>query len=169
MHINRCFPAVSAVDTRVLILGSFPGVMSLTEGQYYAHPRNSFWNIMAELLGFDNSLEYRKRIEVLKEFRVGLWDVMESCQRDGSLDSSIRSPTIITNDFKMLFRNSQEIKAVFFNGSRAEAEFKKRVVPHLGNEHHLKVMARLPSTSPAMATLSYESKCDAWRVITDYL
>lgn len=150
-------------SARVIILGSMPGIKSLTEQQYYAHPQNAFWRIMATVFDFDTLGSYEQRLEYLKENGVALWDVLHSCKREGSLDSMIQSQTQVSNDFNTLFQKYPNIRAVFFNGAKAESYFKRYILPSLA-EHQLH-FARLPSTSPAHASLSFEKKLEAWRVI----
>ena len=167
--MNRCFPAISTADACVLILGSFPGEKSLLAQQYYAHSRNAFWKIIAEVAGFSEYLDYSDRVKILKEQKIALWDVMQSCERAGSLDSNIVSSTIIANDFDSFFAVHPAIKMIFFNGSRAEKEFIKRVLPKLDKKYRSIGLTRLPSTSPAMATMNYLEKVRAWGVIRNYI
>ncbi len=130
-------------------------------GQYYANRRNAFWNIMAELLGFDPNAPYEIRLQTLKASHIALWDVMQSCHRIGSLDSKIDTASITVNDFQQFFTLHPQIEAVFFNGTTAESTYRKYVLP---NVCHLPLSyKRLPSTSPAHASLSYQLKLMAWR------
>ncbi|HEU0283443.1 MAG TPA: DNA-deoxyinosine glycosylase [Gallionella sp.] len=162
-HIQS-FPPIERADARILILGSMPGEASLRAGQYYAHPRNLFWRIMGELLGIDPASPYKQRAQALKSARIALWDVLHSCRRKGSLDSSIDGASLVPNDLAAFFLRHPEITHVFFNGSKAEECYRKHVRPATGIEtiEYL----RLPSTSPANASISYERKLEAWRVIT---
>src|ERR1700736_657566 len=82
------FPPVVDDATRVLVLGSMPGEMSLRTQQYYAHPRNAFWCIMSELLRFDPCSDYQVRLRTLCSAGIGLWDALQACDRVGSLDSA---------------------------------------------------------------------------------
>ncbi|MCK8517217.1 DNA-deoxyinosine glycosylase [Methylonatrum kenyense] len=145
---------------RVLVLGSMPGVRSLSAGEYYAHPRNAFWLIMGALLGFEPELPYRNRLTALKAAGIGLWDVLHCCVRPGSADSAIQSGSRVANDFPALFRRYPGIELVCFNGAEAERSFRRSVQPLLirprFNTH------RLPSTSPAYAALSVQGKQAAW-------
>ncbi|MDX9896970.1 MAG: DNA-deoxyinosine glycosylase [Desulfofustis sp.] len=166
---SQCFSAVEPERALILILGSFPGVASLAAGQYYAHPRNSFWPIMAELLGFAADLDYGQRVAHLVNNRVALWDVLARCQRAGSLDAAIEPASITVNDVSLFFARQRGLKAVFFNGERAEREFRRRVLPQLADLSAGVVLRRLPSTSPAHAAVRYADKVAAWRVIVDYL
>lgn len=147
----------------IIILGSMPGIKSLTEQQYYAHPQNAFWRIMAMLFDFDKHAEYEQRLEFLRAKGVALWDVLHSCKREGSLDSMIQLDTQMPNDFNVLFHKYPNIRAVFFNGAKAESYFKRHILPSLA-DHQLH-FARLPSTSPAHASLSFDKKLEAWQVI----
>ena len=150
-------------SARILILGSMPGITSLSEQQYYAHPQNAFWRIMAALFDFDVGVDYQQRLAFLQANDVALWDVLHSCKREGSLDAMIQPETKVANDFKALFKNYPNVRAIFFNGAKAESYFKRHILPSLAQYPlHL---ARLPSTSPAHASLSFDKKLDAWRVI----
>jgi hypoxanthine-DNA glycosylase len=158
------FAPISRADARVLVLGSMPGVASLVAGQYYAHGRNSFWPIMASLLGFDPALPYIKRVSALQVARVAVWDVLQSCTRPGSLDSAIERNSEVANDFPAFFCRHPEIADVFFNGGAAEAAFRRHVLPALpALQGRSLMMMRLPSTSPANASFSFERKLAAWQ------
>jgi hypoxanthine-DNA glycosylase len=159
----RSFPPIAGHNARVLILGSMPGQRSLDARQYYAHRQNSFWRIVGELLGIEPQAPYRRRIRALKAARIALWDVLQSCTRSGSMDAAIDSDSEIANDFSAFFRKHREISHVFFNGSKAAASFRRNVLPELGTRTLRYI--RLPSTSPAHASLDYERKRDAWQVI----
>jgi TDG/mug DNA glycosylase family protein len=159
------FPAVAGDGARVLILGSMPGVASLEKNQYYALPQNAFWRIMGELFGAGIDLPYADRLQTLVSHRIVLWDVLETCQRPGSLDSSIKLATARPNDFQCLFREHATIRWVFFNGQKAADIFSKKVLPTLGPEFGEKVYQTLPSTSPAHASMTYAQKLKIWSTI----
>lgn len=142
-------------DSRLVVLGSFPGVASLQAGQYYGHPRNHFWAILAAIWGVDLvTSPYPQRLAALRDHRVGLWDVYASCRREGSLDAAIESPQL--NDLASLCRRAPELRAIAHNGG--ESARAMRSTRELGVAVH-----RLPSSSPANATWSLERKCAAWR------
>ncbi|OGA34328.1 MAG: DNA-deoxyinosine glycosylase [Betaproteobacteria bacterium RIFCSPLOWO2_12_61_14] len=164
MRHVQSFAPIETADARILILGSMPGEASLRAGQYYAHPRNLFWRIMGELLGTDPGSPYEQRIQALKSARIALWDVLYSCRRKGSLDSNIDHESLVPNDFAAFFLSHPQITRVFFNGTKAEQCYRKHMQPVTGIESI--EYLRLPSTSPANASLSYERKLDAWRAIT---
>ena len=156
------FEPIEDRSAEILILGSMPGRASLLAGQYYAHAQNGFWRIMSELLQFDAAAPYSVRVRALKSARIALWDVLHSCVREGSLDSMIERDTQIANDFRAFFRTHTRISHVFFNGATAQACFKRHVLGDLdvGSVSY----ARLPSTSPANASMSFAEKLGAWRV-----
>ena len=149
-------PVIDA-DTRVVILGSFPGAASLAAQQYYGHPRNSLWALLSALWDEDLvALAYPHRLAALKRHRTGLWDVYGSCEREGSLDSAIRVP--VPNDLAQLKRLAPQLQAVAHNG--AESARSRRITEQLGLAVHT-----LPSTSPANASWSFERKLAAWRAV----
>jgi len=156
----RSFPPVAAGGARRLILGSMPGVASLQAGQYYAHPRNLFWPFVGEALGFDATLPYDERLQALQAGGVALWDVLESCERPGSLDSAIDNATRQANDFARFFAAHAGIRRVLFNGATAEACFRRDVLPRIDTDGL--EFTRLPSTSPANAGIPLAKKKAAW-------
>jgi hypoxanthine-DNA glycosylase len=160
------FPPVIAPGARVLILGSMPGRASLAAGQYYAHPRNAFWPLLGAILGFDPTLCYEARLQRLGARGVALWDVLQSCERPGSLDAAIDPRTQRTNDFVGLFAARPELDAVLCNGATAHRLFERFVLPTATAcraDRGSLAVHRLPSTSPAHAGLSRSEKLAAWR------
>ncbi len=157
--------AVASADAQVLILGSMPGQQSLAQQQYYAHPRNGFWKIIASLFSFNPDAGYADKLLFLQQHQLALWDVIQSCERHGSLDSNINNRSIISNDFSSFFSHHPQIKHIFCNGSRAYQEYQQRVKPQLPANLQTLPCTRLPSTSPAMASLSFEQKLIAWSEI----
>jgi len=155
------FPPIVSDNSKVLILGSMPGEASLKAGQYYAHPRNAFWPIMGALFGAAPSLPYEIRVARLQAAGVALWDSLKACVRPGSLDTSITEE--VGNDFPALFASYPRIAHVYFNGSKAEAAFRRHALPLLPNGSH--VLTRLPSTSPAHAAMPLDAKVRAWSVM----
>ena len=157
-------PPVVDGRTRALVLGSLPGEVSLQMQQYYAHPRNAFWRIMSELIGFDVHADYPSRLQGLLSAGIGLWDTLRNCDRPGSLDSAIVRDSMEVNDFEGLFAEHPGITRVFFNGAKAEQVFLRRVAPAVDFPVDC---TRLPSTSPANAAVSYSAKLRAWRAVLD--
>jgi TDG/mug DNA glycosylase family protein len=155
------FPALSNPGATVLILGSMPGVASLAAQQYYAHPRNHFWPIMADIAGFDAAAPYAARVAALTRSGIAVWDVLQSCVRPGSLDSAIQAGTRVPNDFAAFFGAHPGIRVVGFNGAEAEKSFKTHVLPGLQATADVRYV-RLPSTSPAHA-VGFDHKLAAWR------
>lgn len=158
------FASIVDPSSRVLILGSMPGRISLQAGEYYAHPRNLFWRLMESVLGVDSRAPYGERIAQLLARRVALWDVLESCTREGSLDSEIVSSSIVPNDFVSFLEEYPSIQTICFNGAKAASSFRKHVLPGLSDSSGLTFHC-LPSTSPANASISFEKKLAAWGVL----
>jgi TDG/mug DNA glycosylase family protein len=151
------FPAVLDDATRILILGSFPGEASLAAQQYYAHPRNQFWRLLSAVLGEDLFvLLYEKRLIRLLAHRIGLWDVIALCEREGSLDTAIRRAQ--ANDFAMLKHQCPELVRICFNG-KTSGKFERQFAD-AGFETLV-----LPSSSPANAQLSFDEKLAVWKNI----
>ena len=162
----QSFPPIADKNATILILGSIPGKASLEAGEYYAHPRNQFWRIIAELLHCEPLMDYPSKIQALLDAHIALWDVMQSCHRPGSLDAAIDKKSIVTNDFKSFLTHHPHINHVFFNGATAEQAFRSRVLPNLAKP--IRHLQRLPSTSPAHAAMSFQQKRDSWRVIAPH-
>ncbi|MEO8753870.1 MAG: DNA-deoxyinosine glycosylase [Casimicrobiaceae bacterium] len=157
---RRGLPPVLALDTRVLILGSFPGDASLAARQYYAHPRNHFWPVLALIVGEPlAAMPYAARLARLRVHRIGVWDTIVACERAGSLDGAIRAAT--SGEAERVRRVAPAVALVCFNGKTAA-----RALPawHAAGYATL----ALPSTSPAY-TRPLAEKLAAWRVIADYL
>lgn len=153
----RGFPPVIAVDTHTLLLGSFPGEASLAATQYYAHPRNQFWRLLGAVLDEPLAdLEYDERLRRVLAHGVGIWDVLDACHRQGSLDSAIRNAQ--PNDFASLHEHAPSLRKVCFNGKTAG-----RFAPVIGAAGYATLV--LPSSSPANAMLSFDQKLRLWRDI----
>lgn len=148
---------VVAPHTRLVVLGSFPGVASLGAGQYYAHPRNHFWPILSALWNIDLlGLPYESRLALVRDRGLGIWDVYARCRREGSLDSAIEDAEL--NDLARLLREAPALEAFAHNGG--ESARAMRHTRALGV-----AVYRLPSTSPANASWSFERKLAAWREV----
>lgn len=156
------FAPVVDADTRLLILGSLPGDASLRAAQYYAHPRNGFWPLIGGVLGEGlTALPYEDRLARLRARGVGLWDVIASAQRSGSLDAAIRSPEAA--DLRGLVEGLPNLRGVAFNGGLA-ARLGRRI---LGDIEGL-TLVDLPSSSPAHA-ISLSAKAESWAILGDFL
>ncbi|MEW6345706.1 MAG: DNA-deoxyinosine glycosylase [Paraburkholderia sp.] len=163
MTNKRCFPPVVDANTRVLVLGSLPGEVSLAQSQYYAHKQNRFWSLIGDVTGEDlRSLDYLTRLQTLLRHRVGLWDVVAEAQREGSLDSRIRNHA--SNDLMALVESLPHLAAVAFNGGTA-ARLGTRALQ--GAEGKVAFIS-LPSSSPAY-TMAYAEKLKAWEVLRNWL
>ena len=160
-------PPVLPKRPRLLILGSMPGVASLTAQQYYANPQNAFWPIFLKLANADNSItDYDARIAALKSAGVGLWDVLASCHRQGSLDSAIENEK--ANDIAALLLRHKSINAIALNGGKAFNSFRRHVKTPKARLENLQIFA-LTSTSPANAGKTLAQKLADWQVIAQFL
>ncbi|MDF1819618.1 MAG: DNA-deoxyinosine glycosylase [Immundisolibacteraceae bacterium] len=164
---KRSFAPLVGRQPRALILGTLPGEEALRKQQYYGNPRNAFWGIMAELFGFSVELDYEQRVTQLLRNPIAVWDVIDRCLRPGSLDSSIETESIQPNGLVDFLQSHPTITQLFFNGSRADQEFRRHILPLLGERLESLAMTRLPSTSPAMARLRPAEKLEQWRVVAD--
>lgn len=166
MSYIHSFPPVSEPTADRLILGSMPGKASLAARQYYAHPRNLFWRLMEALLGIQADLPYAERCRQLAEQGVALWDVLKTCTRSSSLDSDIVEASIVPQDFEGFLRAHPRIGVIFFNGAKAESVWRRHVGPTLPDDLAAIPTSRLPSTSPANASIPYPVKLRQWRAVT---
>lgn len=165
----HCFSASWQADAQVLILGSMPGVASLEAQQYYAHPRNAFWQLMDDLLGVERTLPYSERLALLRQKKVALWDVIGRCAREGSLDSTIEKETIEPNPLPELLRQLPRLRLVVCNGGTAYQLCKRHFGKRLAEDFPGVEVMKMPSTSPAYASKRYEQKRQEWAVIAGYL
>lgn len=147
-----------------------PGVRSLAENRYYAHPQNFFWPLMGELFGAGLELPYEQRLDVLHKAGIGLWDVLKQCDRPGSLDSAIARNSEVPNDLAALIAVNPHLRAVGFNGGAAWAAFGRHILPRLPADMLARVaLVPLPSTSPANASVSRERKLAQWRELVRFV
>ncbi len=160
MTFKRCFPPVTDASTRILILGSLPGEVSLAHGQYYANPQNKFWFLVGNVIEQDLvGMDYATRLDTLLKCRIGLWDVVAEARRVGSLDSRIRDHA--SNDLIALIDTLPNLATIAFNGGTA-AKIGMRALGERGGQYRL---LRLPSSSPAYASVPYAEKLAVWRQI----
>ncbi|CAM3029577.1 DNA-deoxyinosine glycosylase [Flavobacterium frigoris] len=149
------FPHFVNHQTQILILGTMPGVVSLEKQEYYAHKRNHFWKIMYTLFGNSHISEiFEEKIKLLQSHKLGLWDVLENCERKGSLDIHIKNQK--ENDFESLFNEFPSIHKIIFNGKESHRYFAKKFGKIEGITYYV-----MPSTSPAN-TMSFENKLKIW-------
>ncbi len=156
------FSPVCSPESRVLILGTMASPASLRAGFFYGHPQNAFWRILAELTGDDPGPSPAEKRAFLLRRRIALWDTLESCAREGALDSAIRDehPSDVTG----LAARCPALRAVFLNGGAALRFYKKYHAPRVALPYF-----GLPSTSPANARGGYAAKLSAWRALLPYL
>lgn len=157
------FSAIVDDNSRVLILGTAPSVMSMREGMFYGHPQNKFWRILALILDCECPKTNDKKRQFLLKNRIAVWDTLHSCVRPGSsLDSFIREE--IPNDIPALINRYKKIRHIFLNGGSAYKYYKKY------SEKRISIgYTKLPSTSPANASISMENKIESWSKIKEFL
>jgi TDG/mug DNA glycosylase family protein len=160
--MQHCFPPVIRPDTRLLLLGSLPGAMSLAAQRYYANPRNQFWRLTGAVIGRDlEALDYEARLEALQGAGIGLWDTVAAATRKGSLDQAIRLHA--ASDLEGLTATLPELRAIGFNGGKSAAIGR----PQLAERPDLSLVD-LPSSSPAY-TLPFEEKLERWLELRRFL
>jgi hypoxanthine-DNA glycosylase len=161
----KSFESISTPDCTAIILGTMPGVQSLTQNQYYGHPDNVFWDIIIRIFSPSltedeiENLSYNDKTKLLIENKIALWDVLQYCDRKGSLDSSIKNE--IKNDFVNFFGKHKHIRTIFFNGQKAE-KFFIGCFKDLIERHGLTKII-LPSTSPSHSMNTFK-KLKEWRI-----
>ncbi len=153
--MKTSFPPIADNKSRILILGSLPGEMSLEKSEYYAHPRNVFWRIMCNIFSGQYVEDYQKRCEMLLQNKIALWDVVHSAERKGSLDTAIKDETV-NNLIDFLYRH-KGVNKILLNGGKAAVLFKRHC-----KDIKIETIS-LPSTSPANAGMRYDEKLRLWR------
>ncbi len=155
---------VPLIDERskILIVGSMPGIESLRRQEYYGYSYNAFWRLMFDLLNEKASELYAYKKAMLLEHGIALWDALKTCSREGSADQLIENA--VPNDFNALLNHYQSVHHIFFNGRKAEAFFNKLIKPKLCVGRVLQFVL-LPSTSPANARMNYLQKRERWKSI----
>ena len=152
--VEHPFKPIIFKDTKTLVLGSFPSIQSVKNDFYYAHPRNQFWKILSAITEYPINNRDQK-IWLLKEAKLGLWDMIASCSRENSLDSSLEDEVV--NDIPALLEQYPSIMKVAFTGRKAEALYKLHF-------SHLEIeICYLPSPSAAYAKMKFEEKVGVYR------
>lgn len=154
------FPPCFSSDAKILILGSMPGQASLDANRYYAHPRNAFWSLLNDVYGGLPD-DYDERLCWAKSHKLALWDVLKHCEREGSLDASIKPLTEVPNAIGDLIQQAPKLQRIVFNGKKAEQAFRKHCKALLDVDAI--EFLTMPSTSPAYAAKSYADKLLQWR------
>ena len=158
--VKQGLPPAIPPSARVLVLGSFPGEESLRQSKYYAHPRNQFWRLLGEVITEPLAeLAYAKRLQRLARHRIGVWDIITGCEREGSLDSDIRDASFA--QFEWLAKHAPKLRVIAMNGQKAGTA--QRRIAALGYQTLV-----LPSSSPAY-TISYADKLRAWQVLRPHV
>ena len=150
-------PPLYDENSRILILGSFPSIKSREQSFFYGHPQNRFWRVIAAVLGEAAPVTIDEKRALILRHNLALWDVIASCEIEGSADSTIRDVT--PNDLSPIL-NTASIERIYVNGRTAEKYYKKYTEPGLGRQ-----AICLPSTSPANAAWSLDRLVEAWKVI----
>lgn len=168
-HVVHPWPPVEDARSRILILGTLPSPTSLRIGYYYQHPQNAFWDIMDALYGAGRDRRPNERADILRYHKVAIWDVLKEADASGAADTNIVNP--VPQDFNAFIHAHPELRAILFNGGKAEHLWRRLVDPTLDEavlRRKIRVF-RLPSTSPAHAR-SFNEKFAAWKqTITEAL
>ncbi|MGI6193639.1 MAG: DNA-deoxyinosine glycosylase [Christensenellales bacterium] len=157
MRLEHGLAPVFDNRSRVLVLGSFPSVLSRKNGFYYGHPQNRFWQVLAAVLGADVPSTVEEKKALLLNSRIALWDVIQSCEITGSKDASIKD--VIPNDVPALL-SACPVERIYANGATAFTLYQKHLLPVTKRE-----IVRLPSTSPANAAWTLDRLIEAWKAI----
>lgn len=161
MNRISSFPPIISNDSKILILGSVPGIKSLEMQEYYAHPQNKFWRILFELFNEDFTTNYVEKIDLLKKNKIAVWDVIDSCERKGSLDTKIKNEN--HHNILQLLNDFPSIKVIFCNGQKSFKTLEKL----LPDDSKIPIFV-LPSTSPAY-TIPYQQKLKDWSALKSFL
>ncbi len=160
MNRISSFPPIIFKDSKILILGSVPGIKSLEMQEYYAHPQNKFWKILFEIYQEDFTFNYSEKLNFLQRNHIAVWDVIDSCERKGSLDTEIRNEN--HHNILKLLEDYPNIKVIFCNGQKSFKTLGK-ILPQ---DFQIPIFV-LPSTSPAY-TIPYEKKREDWSILKTY-
>jgi hypoxanthine-DNA glycosylase len=159
--LNHPFEPIIDKNSKILILGSFPSIKSFEESFYYSHPTNQFWKILSKLFNAKELKTKKEKIEFLKKNKIVIWDMVKSCKRENSLDTSLKE--IEVNDIARLLKDYPNIKAIFFTGRLSERLYKK-------NFSNLEISTfYLPSPSSANAKIPFNEKVERWEVLKNFL
>ena len=153
----QSFDPVADTDSRLLILGSMPGVRSLQMQQYYGHPQNRFWKVLANVFQAEVPGTIEEKKAFLLEHRIAVWDVIGQCEITGSSDSSIRN--VVPNPISKILETTK-IEQIFVNGKKAEQLYQRYIYPQTKRN-----AICLPSTSPANASWNLEKLTEAWKIV----
>lgn len=160
LNLKTSFPPVSNAETEILILGTFPGDRSLQLGEYFAHPRNRFWKIIAAITNNPLPKNYSKKLELLHSNRIGLWNMLHKAEREGSLDAAIQNE--VPNELPAFITKHKKLRVIAFDGQKPEA-FHDKYFTRRDNLTYIS----LPSCSPANARFNLEALCEKWAGIID--
>ena len=159
--VKHEIPPVYDENSKILILGSFPSVKSRENQFFYHHPQNRFWKTLAAVVGCDTPISIEEKKKFLLDNNIAVWDVIASCEIEGSSDSSIKN--VVVNDFNSIIYKSN-IKQIFCNGGKSYDLYRK----YCEKSTNMKAI-KLPSTSPANARFSLDKLISEWKIIEDYL
>ena len=154
IHVIHPFPPLYDGSSKVLILGSFPSVKSREQMFFYGHPQNRFWRVISAIYGEEVPQTIEQKKELLYGHNIALWDVIASCDIEGSSDASIRN--VVANDLSVILEHA-DIRKIIVNGKTAEKYYQKYTESVIGRK-----AVCLPSTSPANAAWSVERLIKAW-------
>ena len=160
MNRISSFPPIVSKDSKILILGSVPGIKSLEMNEYYAHPQNKFWKILFEIFQEDFTFNYSEKLNFLQRNHIAVWDVIDSCERKGSLDTEIKNEN--HHNILQLLEDFPNIKVIYCNGQKSFKTLGK-ILPQ---DFQIPIFV-LPSTSPAY-TIPYEKKREDWSILKNY-
>lgn len=160
-NVKHEIPPIYDKNSKILVLGSFPSVKSRENQFFYHHPQNRFWKVLSSVVGVDTPISIEEKKKFLLDNNIALWDVIASCDIEGSSDSSIKN--VVANDLNKII-DKCNIKQIFCNGGKSYELYKK----YCEKNTNLKAI-KLPSTSPANAGFSLKKLIEEWQVIKKYL